>query len=115
MICAAADRGSIGSGTSGETHQSWRCDVMNIRYEIHVQGLLGPVLRTAFADLQCVAVSRFTTIRARMSAEELCSLLDRLDQRGVRFERVYSQPGGGDRQLARGSRAPEPAEPSPRS
>lgn len=88
---------------------------MNIRYEIHVQGLLGPVLRTAFADLQCVAVHRFTTIRGCMSADELCSLLDRLDQRGVRLERVCSQPGGGDRQLARGSRSQAPAEPSPRS
>jgi hypothetical protein len=70
---------------------------MNVRYEIHVQGLLGPVLRTAFADLHCVAVSRFTTIRAHMSAEELQYLLFQLDQRGVRLERVRSQPGGGDR------------------
>ncbi|RSM69594.1 hypothetical protein DMB66_11450 [Actinoplanes sp. ATCC 53533] len=90
---------------------------MNVRYEIHVQGLLGPVLRTVFADLHCVAVSRFTTIHARLSTDELRFLLHQLDQRGVRLERVCSQPGGGDRTRAPGRRSPdagEPADPSPR-
>jgi hypothetical protein len=88
---------------------------MSVRYEIHVQGLLGPVLRTVFADLHCVAVSRFTTIRAHLSPDELRSLLCRLDQRGLRLERVCSQPGGGDRPPTPGRRAPdEPAGPSPR-
>lgn len=88
---------------------------MNVRYEIHVQGLLGPVLRTIFADLHCVAVSRFTTIRAYLSPDELRFLLYQLDQRGVRLERVCSQPGGGDRTPTPGRRPPdEPADPSPR-
>jgi len=89
---------------------------MNVRYEIHVQGLLGPVLRTVFADLHCVAVSRFTTIRAYLSADELRFLLYQLDQRGVRLERVCSQPGGGDRTPTPGRRSPDaddPAGPSP--
>jgi hypothetical protein len=79
---------------------------MNVRYEIHVQGLFGPVLRTAFADLQCVAVTRFTTIRAHLSADELRHLLHELDQRGVRLERVWSQPAGDNRQIAPGNRTP---------
>ncbi|MFC3727858.1 hypothetical protein [Actinoplanes nipponensis] len=71
-----------------------------------MQGLFGPVLRTAFADLQCVAVNRFTTIRARLSADELQDLLHALDRRGVRLERVWSQPAGDDgRSVPDGRRA----------
>lgn len=66
---------------------------MTVRYEIHVQGLLGPVLRTVFADLNCVAVPRRTTIRGRLTTDQLRHLLNRLDQLGVQLERVYSPDG----------------------
>lgn len=69
---------------------------MNVRYEIHVQGLLGPVLQAAFADVRCVAVAPRTTIRGRMSAEELRHLLNRLDRCGIEFVRVCAQDDDGD-------------------
>ena len=88
---------------------------MNARYEIRVQGLLGPMLRTALADLQCVAVARRTTIRGHLSIDELDDLLTRLDECGIELERVCYQDGGGDR--GPGEQSPEPDEgtdPAPR-
>ncbi|PRY30857.1 hypothetical protein CLV70_104409 [Pseudosporangium ferrugineum] len=68
---------------------------MDVRYEIHVQGLLGPALRAAFADLRCVTATRRTTIRGRLSDEELRALLDRLDRCGVELELLCCQSRDG--------------------
>ena len=96
MTCAVADRGTIEAVVPDRTRQTWKSDAMNVRYEIHVQGLLGPVLRTAFVGLRCVPVARRTTIRGRLSADELRGLLDRLDRCGVELDRVFLQDGEDD-------------------
>ncbi|MEV4641447.1 hypothetical protein AB0J80_29295 [Actinoplanes sp. NPDC049548] len=67
---------------------------MSVQYEICVEGLLGPVLRCAFADVHCEAVARHSTIRARLSTEQLRHLLIRLDRSGVELIKVQViQPG----------------------
>jgi hypothetical protein len=106
MTWTGANRWSMGHLST----PSREPEAMNIRYEIHVQGLLGPVLRTAFADLHCVAVPRRTTIRGRLSTEQLGHLLDRLDQCGLQLERVYSPDGDPGRRSASGDRPAAPAQ-----
>lgn len=66
---------------------------MKERYEIRIRGLLGPLLRKTFDDMNCEALPRQSTIRARLSAKELDDLLRRLDQSGI--ELVYLDIGPG--------------------
>jgi hypothetical protein len=67
---------------------------MDVRYEIRVQGFLGPALRTVFAELRCEAVAHDSTIRGRVSRERLHGILTRLDRCGVELVQVECQEGG---------------------
>jgi hypothetical protein len=66
---------------------------MNVRYEIRIRGLLGPLLRRTFGSMSCEALPCQSTIRGKLSAEELEKLLTRLDESGI--ELVYLDAGPG--------------------
>ncbi|WP_433291818.1 hypothetical protein ACQP2F_26390 [Actinoplanes sp. CA-030573] len=66
---------------------------MKERYEIRIHGLLGPLLRNRFKQLACEVLPRQSTIRAKLSTEELEQLLERLDKSGVEVVYLDSVPG----------------------
>jgi hypothetical protein len=58
---------------------------MKERYEIRIHGLIGPLLRSTFEDLACERLPAQSTIRGKLTAEELHRLLRRLDQSGIQL------------------------------
>jgi hypothetical protein len=72
---------------SRERRRAAKVRTMGEEYEIKVSGALGLDLRGAFDGMRCDIAPRQTTIRGRLSPDELRHLLLRLDQFGV--ELVY--------------------------
>jgi hypothetical protein len=56
---------------------------MNEHYVLRIRGLLGPLLRITFRELQCRPVPCQTTIAGPLSDDALRDLLTRLDESGL--------------------------------
>ena len=80
---------------------------MDERYEIRVRGFLGPLLRRTLGDLRIRTMPRQSTIRGRLSDDDLERLLTRLDRSGVQLVCVSRGPSSAPDSAAGGGPGPD--------